>query len=61
MGIGIKSIAFYLFRYAVGSAVELGLKISRGELRNGFAIVRPPGKTRGWPLGVVRAGLYVKI
>lgn len=30
-------------RLAVGCVVELTLKIVRGELRNGFAIVRPPG------------------
>jgi hypothetical protein len=56
-----RSIAWYLFRYAVGSAVELGLKISRGELRNGFAIVRPPGKTKAGLQVKLEAGLQVKI
>lgn len=49
-GLGVDSDTYWneihtstAARFAVGSAVELGLKISRGELKNGFAIVRPPG------------------
>uniref|UniRef100_A0AAY4C526 Histone deacetylase n=1 Tax=Denticeps clupeoides TaxID=299321 RepID=A0AAY4C526_9TELE len=30
-------------RLAVGSVVELVFKVASGELRNGFAVVRPPG------------------
>ncbi|CAL8290076.1 unnamed protein product [Lota lota] len=30
-------------RLAVGSVVELVLKVATGELKNGFAVVRPPG------------------
>ncbi|XP_059083212.1 histone deacetylase 4-like isoform X1 [Tigriopus californicus] len=30
-------------RTAVGSVVELSQKVARGELRNGYALVRPPG------------------
>ncbi|XP_037552359.1 histone deacetylase 4 [Nematolebias whitei] len=30
-------------RLAVGSVVELVFKVATGELRNGFAVVRPPG------------------
>ena len=35
---------FDCFRFAVGSTVELALKIARGEVKNGFAVVRPPGR-----------------
>ncbi|MBN3291269.1 HDAC4 deacetylase, partial [Polypterus senegalus] len=30
-------------RYAVGSVIELVFKVASGELKNGFAVVRPPG------------------
>ncbi|KTG19442.1 hypothetical protein cypCar_00041072, partial [Cyprinus carpio] len=30
-------------RLAVGSVVDLVFKVASGELRNGFAVVRPPG------------------
>ncbi|XP_051996257.1 histone deacetylase 4-like isoform X2 [Xyrauchen texanus] len=30
-------------RFAVGSVVELVFKVATGELKNGFAVVRPPG------------------
>ncbi|CAL9702521.1 unnamed protein product [Knipowitschia caucasica] len=30
-------------RTAAGSVVELALKVAKGELKNGFAVVRPPG------------------
>ncbi|KAM6957737.1 histone deacetylase 5 [Aplochiton taeniatus] len=30
-------------RMAVGCVIELGFKVAAGELKNGFAVVRPPG------------------
>ncbi|KAA0713018.1 Histone deacetylase 4 [Triplophysa tibetana] len=30
-------------KMAVGSVIELALRVAQGELRNGFAVVRPPG------------------
>jgi len=30
-------------RLAVGSVIELSMKVATGELKNGFAVVRPPG------------------
>ena len=32
-------------RLAAGSAVELALRVARGEARSGFALTRPPGIT----------------
>ncbi|NXW04539.1 HDAC4 deacetylase, partial [Fregetta grallaria] len=30
-------------RLAVGCVIELVFKVATGELKNGFAVVRPPG------------------
>ncbi|XP_031424127.1 histone deacetylase 7 isoform X2 [Clupea harengus] len=40
-------------RMAVGSVTDLALKVAQGELRNGFAVVRPPGHhaSHSEPLG----------
>ncbi|XP_076124605.1 histone deacetylase 7 isoform X1 [Alosa pseudoharengus] len=40
-------------RMAVGSVTDLALKVAQGELRNGFAVVRPPGHhaTHSEPMG----------
>ncbi|XP_051567628.1 histone deacetylase 7-like isoform X2 [Myxocyprinus asiaticus] len=38
---GTSSIA--ALKMAVGSVIELALHVAKGELRNGFAVVRPPG------------------
>ncbi|XP_023329584.1 histone deacetylase 4-like [Eurytemora carolleeae] len=49
-GLGVDSDTYWnqlytatAARFAVGSTVELALKIARGEIKNGFAVVRPPG------------------
>uniref|UniRef100_UPI003AB09223 histone deacetylase 7-like n=1 Tax=Centroberyx gerrardi TaxID=166262 RepID=UPI003AB09223 len=40
-------------RMAAGCVTDLALKVAQGELKNGFAVVRPPGHhaTRSSPLG----------
>uniref|UniRef100_A0A674EEN0 Histone deacetylase n=1 Tax=Salmo trutta TaxID=8032 RepID=A0A674EEN0_SALTR len=40
-------------RLAAGSVTELALRVAQGELKNGFAVVRPPGHhaARSTPLG----------
>uniref|UniRef100_A0A4W5P5R0 Histone deacetylase domain-containing protein n=1 Tax=Hucho hucho TaxID=62062 RepID=A0A4W5P5R0_9TELE len=40
-------------RLAAGSVTELALRVAKGELKNGFAVVRPPGHhaARSTPLG----------
>uniref|UniRef100_A0AAY4EEU3 histone deacetylase n=1 Tax=Denticeps clupeoides TaxID=299321 RepID=A0AAY4EEU3_9TELE len=40
-------------RMAAGSVTDLALKVAQGELRNGFAVVRPPGHhaTHSQPMG----------
>lgn len=40
-------------RIAAGCVTDLALKVAKGELKNGFAVVRPPGHhaTRHSPLG----------
>ncbi|KFV09260.1 Histone deacetylase 5, partial [Tauraco erythrolophus] len=30
-------------RMAVGCLVELAFKVAAGEIKNGFAVIRPPG------------------
>ncbi|XP_067371351.1 histone deacetylase 4 isoform X3 [Channa argus] len=49
-GIGVDNDTFWneihsssAARLAVGSVVELVFKVASGELKNGFAVVRPPG------------------
>jgi acetoin utilization deacetylase AcuC-like enzyme len=39
----VTSFAFQAAATAAGSLVELSEKIAQGDLKNGFAIVRPPG------------------
>ncbi|XP_072309027.1 histone deacetylase 7-like [Eucyclogobius newberryi] len=40
-------------RVAAGCVTDLALKVAQGELKNGFAVVRPPGHhaTHSYPLG----------
>ncbi|KAJ7999624.1 hypothetical protein DPEC_G00196330 [Dallia pectoralis] len=49
-GVGVDNDTFWnethtstASRLAAGSVTELALKVAQGELKNGFAVVRPPG------------------
>ena len=35
--------SLFLLTQAVGSVIELADKVAKGEVQNGFAVVRPPG------------------
>ena len=41
-GILSKMVSSFILQ-AVGSVIELADKVAKGEVQNGFAVVRPPG------------------
>ena len=39
----LLTVSVFLLMQAVGSVIELADKVAKGEVQNGFAVVRPPG------------------